>query len=252
MRLSSATARIGLIAAGILLLAGCGQATAATPTPTKTPKPTYTATVTMTATTAATPTPAATATPTFTATPVPTATPAGTPTPAPTDTPAPTETPVPTDTPSGPPTATFTPAPPPPTNTPAPTPTPTQPPVQYSGSVIWDAGSAQCAGIQIRKDSTITDKSGSPVNGACVCVQLYDLVIRSNPSGPAGHYDPGHYDISWIHQPPMDVTVNAYVCDCGTKANLNSEVIAIPFQTANCAPGQGGHQSAIVNWVKNW
>jgi hypothetical protein len=245
---------LSLAVGGALILAACGAgaSTAPTATPTKTPKPTYTATAT------ATETPAFTATPTNTSTPVPptkTPTSAFTNTPAPTDTPEATETPVPTDTPNVPPTNTRPPSPPTATFTPAPPPTATPLPVQFSGSVAWDAASANCAFYEVRKASVITDAGGNPVNDACVCVDLYGNILRSNPSGPAapGYYEAGHYDISPLTQTlSSDMTATVFVCDCGTRAQLNSDRVTVAFSTANCAPNAGGHQSAIVNWRKNW
>ena len=92
------------------------------------------------------------------------------------------------------------------------------------------------------------------MNGACVCVQIYDLVIKSNPTGPgAGGYADGQYDVTpLIQNPTQDLTATAFVCDCASKAPLSSDFVSIPFSPANCGPGAGGHQSAIVNWRKNW
>lgn len=244
--------RRGLVLAGCaLLLVGCsigGSSTPPSPTPTKTPKPTFTATVT------ATFTPEFSPTPTDTATPEPTPTDTITPTPEVPPTPTDTATPEPTNTPNVPPTATRPPAPPTATFTPAPPPTNTPVPVQWSGSVVWDDASAQCGFLEIRKDSYIQDAGGGPINGVCVCVNLFDNIIKSNPSGPGapGYYGDGHYDISPLVAQPADITVTAFVCDCGTSQPLNSDYVSIPFQSSNCAPGQGGHQSAVVNWRKNW
>jgi len=246
---------------GALVLAGCGGPSALpTATPTKTPKPTYTTTTTATATAAATDTPAATATPTNTSVPTDTPVPTATTTPLVTSTPKPSPTPVPptpTKTPAVPPTATKTPGPPPPTKTPAPpppTPTNTPVPVQYSGSVVWDDASTQCGFVEIRKASVITDTAGSPVNGVCVCANVFGNIVKSFASGPSapGYYEAGHYDLSPLLSPPADATITAFICDCGSGAALNSDVVSIPYQTANCAPGQGGHQSAVVNWRRNW
>lgn len=248
---SSAPTRLALLLSGAAILASCSVGTAApppTPTPTKTPKPTYTATTTATATPAQPSTATATPAPEVPPTDTVTATPAVPPTE--TDTP----TPEPTDTPSVPPTATFTPGPPPPTNTPAPPPTPTPMPFQYTGQVIWDEGSANCAFLEIRSASVITDTAGNPVNDVCVCVNLFDNILKSWPSGPAApnYKDPGHYDISPVLPYPDNISVNAYVCDCSSGAPANSQQVQIQFESQNCSPGQGGHQSAIVNWTKHW
>jgi len=247
---------LGVCLAAAFAAVSCGAPRALpTATPTKTPKPTFTATTTATATLAATATPANTSTPTTTPTPTRTNTPRATNTPEATDTPEATNTSVPptaTKTPSGPPPPTRTPAP---TNTPAPPPTPTPLPVQYSGSVSWDAGSSNCAFLEIRKASVIVDASGNPVNGVCVCANVYGNVIASFPSGPGapGYYEPGHYDLAnLVVAPQSDVTITSYVCDCGSKAPANSDVVGVPFSASNCGPDQGGHQSAIVNWRKNW
>lgn len=247
--------------AAMLLLAGCGSVSPLpTATPTKTPKPTFTATVTDTATPVATMTPIITATPTNTSAPTDTPVPTATETPLVTSTPTSSPTPVPptpTKTPAVPPTATNTPGPPPPTKTPMPpppTPTNTPVPVQYSGSVVWDEGSTQCGFLEIRKASVIVDTAGNPVNGVCVCANVFGNIVKSFPSGPSapGYYEAGHYDLSPLLSPPADATITAFICDCGSGAALNSDVVSIQFQAANCAPGQGGHQSAIVNWRKNW
>lgn len=248
MFFAQARTRLLLVLSAAALMAGCSVGPAGTPptaTPTKTPKPTFTATAT------ATETPSA-PTATYTATPVPTDT--VTPTPEFSPTPSDTPTPEPTNTPSGPPTATRTPAPPTATFTPAPPPTPTTPPIQYSGSVVWDGASAQCAFLEIRSASVITDTGGNPVNDVCVCVNLFDNILKSWPSGPAApaYKEPGHYDISPVVAQMADVSVTAYVCDCASGAAASSDHVQIDFQSQNCAPGQGGHQSAVVNWVKNW
>jgi len=245
MRFRRALIRLALLLGSAAIVAGCGLGAgtpAPTATPTKTPKPTYTAT------------PAATATPTDTPAPTATMTPEVPPTDTVTPTPEvpPTETSTPT--PSVPPTATFTPGPPPPTSTPAPTPTPTPLPYQYTGEVIWDDASANCAAASIRKDSMIRDAAGNPVDGVCVCYQVWDF--RSGPSVPSGVpgvYDPGHYDIYPVRPQPEDVSVQVYICDCSTGAqNPSSQVVTVDFNSQNCAPGQGGHQAAIVNWTKWW
>ncbi|MHB0875307.1 MAG: hypothetical protein ACYC5O_04575 [Anaerolineae bacterium] len=255
MHLKKVSAVLSLVLGGALVFAACGPAgpnVAPTATPTKTPKPTFTATAT------ATETPAFTATPSNTATPVP---PTKTPTPVPTDTPevtntpSPTDTPVPTNTPNVPPTATRPPAPPTATFTPAPPPTPTPPPIQYTGSVRWDASSANCAFYEIRSASVITDTSNNPVNNVCVCLDLYGNTLTSYPSGPAApaYKEAGHYDISPLTQNlTTDMTATAFVCDCSTKAALSTDYVTIQFSPANCSPGAGGHQSAIVDWRKNW
>jgi len=245
MRFNRALRSLSLLVAATLTVA-CARTQGPTPspTPTKTPKPTYTATATATATPL---------TPTNTPAPTNTSTPEATPTPAVTSTPTPSPTPEASDTPV----PTRPPAPPRPTNTPAPPPTPTPRPHQYTGTLIWDEHSEQCAFLEIRKASQITDAAGAPINGVCVCIKLYDNVYRSYPSGPSapGYYEPGHYDISNLLVPPhgiADVTAQAFVCDCNTSAQLDSDVVSVPFQGSNCSPGQGGHQSAIVNWKKNW
>jgi len=251
MNLGSARIRVALLLGGAAILAGCGfggGASAPTATPTKTPKPTYTATAAATATFTATPLPTATMTPEV----PPTDTPSPTPEVPPTETNTPT--PEATNTPSVPPTPTNTPGPPPPTNTPAPPPTPTPMPFQYTGQLIWDEGSANCAAASIRKESTIRDTAGSPIDGVCVCYQVWDFrSAPSVPSGVPGVYDPGHYDIYPVRPQPEDVEVQVYICDCATgQQNANSQVVTVDFNSQNCGPGQGGHQAAIVNWTKHW
>jgi len=252
MNLGSARFRIALLLGGAAIVAGCGfggGAAAPTATPTKTPKPTYTATPAASATFTATPSPTATMTPA--APPTETPTPTAEVPPTETNTP----TPAPTNTPSVPPTATNTPGPPPPTNTPAPPPTPTPMPYQYTGQVIWDEGSANCAAASIRKESTIRDTAGNPIDGVCVCYSIggYYSSPPSVPSGVPGVYDPGHYDIYPVRPQPEDVSVQVYVCDCATGGqNANSQVVTVDFNSQNCGPGQGGHQAAIVNWTKHW
>jgi len=240
MRTHKMLVRRALLLGSALLLAGCTigvPANAPTPTPTKTPKPTFTDT------------PTATATSEVSATPTNTSAPTTAPTDTDTPTPAATATPLPTNTPAVPPTPTRPPAPPTATFTPAPPPTPRPLPVQYSGNVVWDAASRQCGFLEIRKDSIVTDTAGSPVPGVCVCVERYGLVSRSWPSGPGepGYWDPGHYDLR-VMEYPADVTATAFVCDCNTSQPLNTEYVSIPFQSCS----SGDHQSAIVNWVRNW
>lgn len=253
MRRSAGSVFVLMVACAIA--SGCVMATAGpapTPTFTKTPKPTFTATATFTATpqslsqheTATAAQPVSTEA-TVTASPT---SPEAEPTPTAGAVATPTATPMPRPT--------NTPAPPPPTNTPAPTLTPTPRPHQFTGTLIWDDQSFQCAFLEIRKASKITDAAGNPVNGVCVCLQLYDKVYRSFPSGPEapGYYEPGHYDISNLIIPPSniaDVTAYAFVCDCGSGAPLDSDVVPVEFTSSSCNQ-PGGHQSAIVNWVKNW
>jgi hypothetical protein len=269
MSRSTAPIRLALLLGGAAIVAGCSLGAAApapTPTPTKTPKPTYTATATPTAAAVAvapdTPTPTTASndsqpSPTEAAGPTEAAQPEDTeePTPEATPTETSTPTPEPTDTPSAPPPPTDTPAPPPPTNTPAPPPTPTPLPFQFTGQVLWDEASANCAAASIRKDSIITDTAGNPVDGVCVCYSIggYYNSPPSVPSGVPGVYDPGHYDIYPVRPLPEDVRVDVYICDCATGAqNPNSQVVSVDFTASNCGPGQGGHQAAIVNWVKHW
>ena len=200
-------------------------------TPTRTPKPTYTATLTSV--------PVVVSTPTNTATMAPIFMPTSLVPPTPTET-----TPLATST-SFFPLATNT--PPLATGTPAPSPSP----IAYIGTVVWDAKAAQCNYLEIRKDSIIIDAAGNPLAGICVCAQIFGKTVVSLPSGPAtSQYRPGHYELSPLVKPPMDVTANVFICNCETKERLDSEVVPVRFESGNCSPGEGGHQSAIVNWVR--
>ena len=102
-------------------------------------------------------------------------------------------------------------------------------------------------------ESWVHCDGGAPVNGECVCLSLYGNLLKSNPSGPGGYYEAGHYDLANFamgHQ--EDMTGTAFVCDCATGAAKNSDYVTIDWSYANCAPNSGGHQAAVVNWRKNW
>lgn len=220
-----------------------------TATPTKTPKPTFTVTLTPTDTPIPTdtPTPTATWTPTPVATFTPvvyTATPTLTPTATLEPTSPPTNTPRPRPTNTRRPRATAT-----PTRRPA-TPTPQ---FQWVGEVIWDPlYQAQCAGIGIDKHSVIKDKSGTPINGARVLLDCYGNQFISHPSGNPGEYDPGHYDFFGLTTFPVDYTCTLRMYDLNGAPIQSSQVVTVQFDTGPCEPGGSGHQSAIVNWTKQY
>ncbi len=224
-----------LVFVGIL---GCsvGSRIVRVPTPTATPTMTRRATYTPTSTGIPTSSPTVTATPSPTAMATPTDTPV-----PPTDTPLP-PTPVPpTDTPKS--VEMDTPQPP------SATPTPLR---QFSGELIWDpAYAANCGTVEIGKRSKILGLNGEPLNRVRVKLWAEGWEgILCDPSGPPSNPEPGSYNC-FVKSYPVNGTWFVAIHDVDSLP-VDSETIAVTFDTKNCEPEGDGHQVAIVNWRQNW
>ena len=209
---------------------GCsiGRQVVRLPTPTATPTMTRQATYTPTNTGTPTSTPTFTITPTTTDTPLPTSTPTETPLP-----PAPTPTPVqaPTDTPSPEGQAAVN---------------------QFTAEVIWEPGySANCGTVGVGKKSKIYGLNGELLNNVRVRIWTEGQEgYFCDPSGPPANPEPGSYNC-FVSTYPINGTWYLAVHDVDGHA-VDSEVVAVTFDTRDCKPGGEGHQVAIVNWKQKW
>lgn len=143
-----------------------------------------------------------------------------------------------------------TPTSPPPTNTPIPPPPTPTPVPQYQYTIRNVFGQVNEAITQIRGD--IRDVNGNPVNGIRVRVRSGSFCTVSYPSGPAGGYPPGGYDVlldnrakdgSW-QVAIVNGPVNSQDTQCNAGLAVLSEEITVPTNTLEGV--------TFVEWRKNY
>lgn len=152
-------------------------------------------------------------------------------------------TPLPTPLPT--PTHTLTPAPPP---LPTHTPTPIPPRYQYTIRNIF--GQVNEAITQIRGD--IRDTNGNPVNGARVRVRSGSFCTVSFPSGPAGGYPQGVYDILLDNRAKDGLWQVAVVNGPADPKNTRCDPGLTPLSEEVTVPTNTREGVVFVEWWKNF
>ncbi len=120
---------------------------------------------------------------------------------------------------------------------------------RFTGQIIkWFPN---CGEVGISKESLILEASTSrPLDGVQVKIWAESgWEALSLPSG--GGYGAGHYDLANLCPSPCQRTYYLKA-DNWNGAPLDSEVIALQFNTDDCHPQGNGHQVAVVNWYSQW